>query len=240
MNNSEDITEQTNDAAKDTNDETLPGFSSPFLAADIDRTNSDYWLGRRKLADAMRELIEASTISDVEPDQAEALAEELQSLSAKLRENRQLRGVIAYGKAFGSFPVANHEMLCVGGASHPMAPGLKHWIDGDKVRGSVTFGWAYEGPPGHTHGGWVAAIFDHFMGMAHMRSGAPGMTGGLSVKYRQPTPLNKTIDLVATIAPVDERKTKVMAEMRCEGTITATAEALFIKPRGDVFKTGLM
>ncbi len=213
-------------------------FTSPFLAEDINETNSSYWIGRRKLASAMRELIEASTISDVSPEQAESIAEELQTLSARLRENRQLRGVIEYGKAHGSFPVANHEILCVGGASHPMAPGLKHWIDGEKVRGSVSFDWAYEGPPGHTHGGWVAAIFDHFMGMAHMRSGAPGMTGGLTVHYHRPTPLNKTIDIVAEIEPLDSRKTQVRAEMRCEGVLTANAEALFIKPRSNVFLDG--
>lgn len=210
-------------------------YTSPFLAEDIGKTDSSYWIGRRKVAEAMRELIEAATISDIPPEQAEGIAEALQNLSAQLREHRQLRGVIAHAEAHGSFPVANHEILCVGGASHPMAPGLKHWLDGDKVRGSVTCDWAYEGPPGHVHGGWVAALFDHFMGMAHMRRGAPGMTGKIEVRYRRPTPLNSTLDLVAEVTPLDERKTRVSAEMRCEGEITASAEAIFIKPRGTIF-----
>ena len=104
------------------------------------------------------------------------------------------------------WPIANHEMLCVGGDSHPMSPGLKHWLDGDVVRGSVSFNWSYEGPPQHAHGGWVAAVFDHFMGVAHMRFGKPGMTGGLELRYLQPTPLNKTLDLAAIAASTEGRK----------------------------------
>lgn len=213
-------------------------FTSPFFTEDVSDTNSAYWMGRRKLAAAMRELIEAATISDIQPEQAESITEELLSLSARLRENRQLKGVIAYAEAHGSFPVANHEILCVGGESHPIAPGLTHWTDGDIIRGRVSFDWAYEGPPGHVHGGWVAAILDHFMGMAHMRRGAPGMTGKIEVRYKRPTPLNKTLDIAATVTPLDERKTRVEAEVRCEGETTAIAEAVFIKPRSSIFTKG--
>lgn len=209
--------------------------SSPFLTEAVNIEESPYWSGRRNLAAAMRELIEATTISDVPPDDANALAASIRDLATEIRQHRELLGVIAYGSAHGSFPIANHEILCVGGASHPMAPGLKHWLDGEVVRGNVTFNWSYEGPPGHVHGGWVAAIFDHFMGMAHMHAGAPGMTGSLTINYLQPTPLNEPIDLIATIEPIDTRKTKVVAEMTCSGNRLATADAVFIKPKHDVF-----
>ena len=214
-------------------------FSSPFLTEDIDNTNSDYWLARRELAAAMRELIEATTVSDLPPDAATALAAEARSLVTRAREHRSLLGVIEYGKAHGSFAMANHEILCVGGASHPMAPGLEHWIDGDTIKGRVSFNWSYEGPPMHAHGGWVAAIFDHFMGMAHMRSGAPGMTASLTVNYLRPTPLNTPLDLQASVSPVDERKTQVSAEMHCQGDAIAKATALFIKPKHTVFSSAL-
>ena len=214
-------------------------YTSTFFAEEISNTNSKYWLARRKLAAAVRELIETATISDVQPAEAEAISEELQSISARLRQNRQLRGIIAYAKAHSGFPVAHHEILCVGGASHPIAPGLRSWDDDDVVRGSVQFDWAYEGPPNHVHGGWVAAVLDHFMGMAQMRSGAPGMTGGLDVRYVKPTPIGKRLDLTATFERISTRKNRVSAEISCEGEITATAEAIFVQPKSAIFTDGL-
>ena len=111
-------------------------------------------------------MIEAATTSDVDPLAADTIAQSIDAITEQLKGYRNLSGVVAHAKAYGSYPVANHEMLCVGGASHPMSPGLRHWFDGEKVYGSVTFNWSYEGPPNHVHGGWVAAILDHFMGMA--------------------------------------------------------------------------
>ena len=213
-------------------------LSSPFFVEDIQGPHSEYWVGRRKVAAAMRELIEAATITDIPNEDANELSETLLNLAANLRRCPQLKGVLAYAKAHGNLAVANHEILCVGGESHPMSPGLKHWVDGNVVRGRVSFNWSYEGPPQHTHGGWVAAVFDHFMGMAHMRCGKPGITGGLTIKYLKPTPLEKVIDLSATAEPIDARKTRVSASMICEGVTTATAEATFIQPRHMIFTEG--
>lgn len=213
-------------------------YSSPFFSEDIGENHSEYWIARRKVAAAVKALIEAATTSDIDVASAAQLAEDIDNVAARMREHRQLRGVIAHAKAYGSFPVANHEILCVGGASHPMAPGLRHWFDGDLVRGSVCFDWAYEGPPNHTHGGWVAAVLDHFMGMAQMRSGAPGMTGGLEVRYLKPTPLNLKLDLVAELTRLSDRKTRVDAELRCGDEVTASASAVFVKPRSAIFTEG--
>ena len=215
-------------------------YTSPFVSEDIGEHHPDYWLGRRKIAGAVRDLVEASTTSDVPADVAQSLAASIETIAAKLREHRQLPGVIAHAKAYGSYPVANHEMLSVGGASHPMAPGLRLWDDGDQVRGTVTFDWAYEGPPNHVHGGWVAAILDHFMGMAQIRAGAPGMTGGLDVRYLRPTPINCKLDLVASLDRLSDRKTRVEATLGFGDTVTATGSAVFVKPRGAIFSEGVV
>ena len=121
-----------------------------------------------------------------------------------------------------------------------MAPGLRFWDDGDQVRGTVTFDWAYEGPPNHVHGGWVAAILDHFMGMAQIRAGAPGMTGGLDVRYLRPTPINCKLDLVATLDRLSDRKTRVEATLGFGDTVTATGSAVFVKPQGAIFSEGVV
>lgn len=212
--------------------------ASPFFTEDVVEPQSDYWVGRRELGAAVRELIEAATVSDIPVEEAEVLSEKLRTLSAQLREYRQLEGVIAHGEQHGGLSVAYNELLSVGGKSHPISPGLRFWKDGDIIRGSVRFNWSYEGPPGHVHGGWVAAVFDHFMGMAYLSSGKPGMTGGLDIRYLHPTPLNRTIDLIATAEDLGERKTRIVAEMRCEGRTTASSEAVFVQPRHRVLTTG--
>jgi hypothetical protein len=214
-------------------------FTSPFITEDIDDEHSEYWMARRQIAIAVNTLIEAATTSDIDPSEASSIADSIDNISAQLKNRRQLKGVIAHANAYGSYPVANHEMLCVGGVSHPMSPGLRHWFDGDKVYGTVTFNWSYEGPPNHVHGGWVAAILDHFMGMAQIHAGNAGMTGGLDIRYRRPTPLNCELDLVASLVPLSERKMKVEAELSYEGQITASASAVFIKPRTAIFTEGV-
>jgi hypothetical protein len=44
----------------------------------------------------------------------------------------------------------------------------------------VTFGSAYEGPPGCVHGGYVAAAFDEMLGFVQSLGGNPGMTARLT------------------------------------------------------------
>jgi acyl-coenzyme A thioesterase PaaI-like protein len=97
-----------------------------------------------------------------------------------------------------------------------------------RVYGAVTFNWSYEGPPNHVHGGWVAAILDHFMGMAQVRAGNAGMTGGLDIRYRRPTPLNCELDLVASLTPLSERKMKVDAELSHQGPTYRLQRARFL------------
>ena len=45
---------------------------------------------------------------------------------------------------------------------------------------TVTFGSAYEGPPGCVHGGYVAAAFDEMLGFVQSLGGNPGMTARLT------------------------------------------------------------
>ena len=85
------------------------------------------------------------------------------------------------------------------GLSNPLAPPVELDPDHDakRVRGSVTFGSAYEGAPGCVHGGFVAAVFDEALGLACVFSGEPGMTGELTVRYRVPTPIRVPLRIEA-------------------------------------------
>ena len=70
------------------------------------------------------------------------------------------------------------------------------------------------------------------MGMAQIVGKQPGMTGRLSVRYLRPTPLKTELQLEAWLDRVEGRKTVVAAEMRNGDVVTATCEALFIRPKG--------
>ena len=75
----------------------------------------------------------------------------------------------------------------------------------------------------------MAGILDHIMGMTHVRTGHPGMTGGLSIRYLKPTPLKEVIHVSAEAVELDDKRTEVKATMRWGDVTTATAEAIFVR-----------
>ena len=129
----------------------------------------------------------------------------------------------------------------VSGKSNPMAPPValkvrrgspREDIESDyHITGRVTFGPAYEGPPGHVHGGLIAAMFDELLGFAQL---SPGFTAYLHINYRKPTPLNAELRLVAWVDNVERRKRIVKGECYLNDELLTDAEGLFIAPRDDV------
>lgn len=51
------------------------------------------------------------------------------------------------------------------GLANPLSPPMSLHMHSDEVTGTVTFGSAYEGPPGNVHGGYVAAVFRRAVGL---------------------------------------------------------------------------
>jgi acyl-coenzyme A thioesterase PaaI-like protein len=121
----------------------------------------------------------------------------------------------------------------ISGKSNPVSPGLDMVkLDDGSVSGSVVFTSAFEGPPGHVHGGVLAAAFDEILGLVQLATGNPGMTGRISVHYRRPTPLGVEVRFVGRIESVSGRKINCVGESLVfhEGqwVTTAESEALFI------------
>jgi hypothetical protein len=58
------------------------------------------------------------------------------------------------------------------------------------------------------------------------------MTGFLHVNFHQRTPLNTELKLEGRLVKVEGRKTIMRGEMYAEGVMTASAEGLFVQPRG--------
>jgi acyl-coenzyme A thioesterase PaaI-like protein len=92
----------------------------------------------------------------------------------------------------------------------------------------VTFGSAYEGPPGSLHGGFVAATFDEVLGFVQSLGGNPGMTGTLTIRYRRPTPLHTELIIEGELVRIRGRKIFTEGRILADGVVTAEAEGLFI------------
>ena len=114
------------------------------------------------------------------------------------------------------------------GPRNPLAPPMQFEVRGDRLHGRVSFGAAYVGPPGSVHGGVIAAAFDELLGSANIVRDVGGMTGTLTVRYREPTPALRPIELEGWVERIEGRKVFTRGEMRCEGLLTAEAEGVFI------------
>ena len=120
------------------------------------------------------------------------------------------------------------------GFANPIAPPVEIWsVQGEggwpEIRGRVTFGYAYEGPPTCVHGGIIAELFDEVMGAANIVTENPGMTGTLTVRYLWPTPLLAPLDIVARFTGTERRKVFTWAGIYHDGALTAEADGIFVK-----------
>jgi hypothetical protein len=207
---------------------------NPFATEEITPAFNDEWVAKRRVADAIKQLTEVLVTSSPSVQKMHAIAEQLEVTAEEFRQSPRIYGRAdwaASGK-HGSFGQVSHELNPMAGWSNPIAPPINNWIEGDVALATCQCGWAYEGPPGSVHGGFVAAIFDQFLGMAQMLGGQPGMTGYLHVNYHNRTPLNTELKLEGKLVKVEGRKTIMRGEMYAQGVMTASAEGLFVQPRG--------
>ncbi len=119
------------------------------------------------------------------------------------------------------------------GFANPVAPPVEVWaVEGEngqrEVRGRVTFGYAYEGPPTCVHGGVIAELFDELLGMCNILVDEGAMTGTLTIRYRRPTPLLAPLELVARHTGKEGRKVYAWGAIYSQGELTAEAEGIFI------------
>jgi acyl-coenzyme A thioesterase PaaI-like protein len=206
---------------------------NPFESEDVSAPYSDLWRAKRRIAQALRDLTEVLVTSTSTVEELDEFASDLERQAVRFAKAKRLFGMaehIADG-AHGGYAELNHELNAMGGWSNPLSPGITIWQEGAVVRGTVTCGYAYEGPPGHIHGGYVAAIFDQFVGMAQLLSKSPGLTGSLQVSYLQPTPLCVPLQLEAELLTSEGRKTRMAGRMYAGETLTASCEAVFVRPR---------
>ena len=181
------------------------------------------------LADSVRALADASLRTTVQPEVATEVRAEIDRLAARLAAE-QIPG--NFGVSLSSSGMVRGHGNAVVGLRNPVAVPLHiEKSDDGRAWSSFHLGALYEGPPGCVHGGVLALVLDQLLGEAGAAGGAPGMTGTLTLRYEQNTPLGDC-SAEAWIDRVEGVKTFVMGELRrADGETTVRAEGIFILPR---------
>jgi hypothetical protein len=207
-------------------------FAELHTGAALDTEALDLsWEKRRALARDLRQLAELLVSTDGAAEHYDEACAHVAQARAQLELLPRKRGLLAHTQLLGvaRFVAVAREINPFYGLANPLAPPLEMWRDDTRAYGRTRLGYAYEGPPGHVHGGFIAALFDQFLGFAQTLSGKSGMTGKLQVRYTLPTPLDAALSFEAQIKEQVGRLTYVEGRMTAEGTLTAKAKALFVE-----------
>ena len=191
--------------------------------------NTGAWREKRRLAAAMRDVIERLITTEAPEDELRVAADRLERYAEHLLTHP--RAFTTWGSpeaAIAGTTGGFFDLSPLMGLANPLAPPIYLRVEDGVVRGTANFGWAYQGPPGHLHGGFIAAMFDEALGLAQSMSGSPGMTGTLTVRYRKPTPLYTDLDIEARFLRMEGRKIFTEAKLFAGGELKAEAEAIFI------------
>ncbi len=184
-----------------------------------------------RIASAGRVVIDRLVATDAPLEDLEQIAEGVEALAARLDSYQHGRRYDGAGEASttgGGPPQGHTDYSPVIGRANPIAPPLLLRAHPDRVEGTAVFGSAFEGPPGHVHGGVVAAAFDELLGAAQALSGTPGMTGTLNVVYRRPTPLDTEIRFVGELDRVEGRKIFTVGRSYAGDELLGESTGLFI------------
>ena len=193
---------------------------------ELNRVRSRY----EPLTESIRELIDAAVRTEVDDDLAQLVKLEVDAAVAKLRSRQSP----------GSLPVCvtpEGEIVNWGnagdGTRNPIAPPLRIHADSPlRAHVDVDLGAAYEGAPGHLHGGYGALVLDHLLGFVASQ-GSPetvAATGTITLRYVQPTRLGR-LHAVAEIERTEGRKIFLTGHLADADGTTVSAEAVYIALR---------
>jgi acyl-coenzyme A thioesterase PaaI-like protein len=180
-----------------------------------------------ELAQAVRELIEQVATGDAGDEALAEAAAAIRATTARLRAASTERDPTSLRWAAGD-PWRYRRFSPVSGPLNPLAPPVEYdEITETGIEAGVTFGVAYQGPPGYVHGAFIAGVFDDVLGAANMASGNPGMTVQLNVRYRRATPLRTPLRVSARHTRREGRRIYAEATLRAGGEVSAEAEGIF-------------
>lgn len=193
-------------------------------SAEVERMRAVY----EPLAAAVRELIDATIRTEVDADTVGEVTAEIGAATARLR-SRQCDGPFGVRSTTGGDRLAWGNPVI--GIRNPIAPPLTIQRDDDGgVFTDFHLGAAYEGPPGHVHGGVSALVLDHVLGEVAANEETPRFTGTITLRYLRPTRLGE-LHAEARITRTDGFKAYAAGHLADEEGITVEAEGIFIQPK---------
>ena len=207
---------------------------NPFYSEDVKEPLNEDWRAKRRVADQLRLMIENLVTCTSDAQTLNSVADQLSEQAQQLCQSTMIYGRTAFLAAdeekYGTMSSVGYELNPLDGRSNPISAPMKVWIEEEEetAYGHTNMGWQYEGPPNSVHGGFIAAVFDQFLGVAQKLTHQPGVTGTLKIRYLKPTPLNTDLKLIGRVKSVQGRKNVLVGEMWAGDLLTATCEGLFI------------
>jgi acyl-coenzyme A thioesterase PaaI-like protein len=124
-----------------------------------------------------------------------------------------------------------HVRGCFGCSStNPASLGIELVTVPDGAEGRVRFGASCEGAPGLVHGGLLATFADEVMGFVQHGDGDVRLTAEMTIRYRQPTPLDTDLVCRATGGALTGRRFTVHSVITAADadTVLADADATYV------------
>lgn len=126
--------------------------------------------------------------------------------------------------------IPEHGPCFVCGTENPASMGFSFYLDGERVLGYGTLTRAQQGPPGHAHGGSLAAILDEAMGRVLWEMGHPVVAAHLEFDYRTPTPLNVPLVVEAELVSKGNRSLRTISHIKLpDGTVAVEGKGVFVE-----------
>jgi acyl-coenzyme A thioesterase PaaI-like protein len=181
------------------------------------------------LAASVRRLIDATIRTEVDAAAIAAARDKIDSATAQLSDTLMPGTFGVRCTADGQSTASGNVVI---GTRNPVAPPLTIHDDTDgELHTDFILGAAYEGPPGHVHGGVCALILDHVLGATAHQPGKPAVTGTLTLRYLRGTPLGQPLRAQAHVDRIEGAKTFAVGHIADADGVTVQAEGVFIHPR---------
>jgi acyl-coenzyme A thioesterase PaaI-like protein len=213
---------------------TFSSWPSPVLEP-VGRPLAEDDLADRRLAvaelgAALRGAVQASVLTEIDPDGLRDAAADLRAITTTLRSRARTIDSVALVDEWSGMTRMFNPVFGEGSALAP--PVTFEVIRAGAVRGRCTLGPAYEGPFMHVHGGVTALLLDQAVGHIAASGGRAGVTASLTVQYRRPVPLGVPLILEGEVCKEDDpRKTWTsvrLAAAENPDVVLAEAEGLMI------------
>lgn len=135
-------------------------------------------------------------------------------------------------------PEHGHCFVC--GTVNPKGIGICWYANEEGIISSeFSLTLSEQGPPGHAHGGALAAILDEIMGTAAWQTGYMVLAANINIDYLLPVPLGVQVRAEGMVTRKDGRKVFTRSELYLpDGRVATIGKGIFIEAKDLFTKPG--